>query len=235
MHNGAVSTPADTPGDFAMIVVEATGPLGAEVIGQPVLGRTPGPGTLVWLVRRGERALRARVTGSEDLPDGRARLVLEGWGSEPLWPRLGIATDPALLDPWPPPPPELAADRYLDYAGPPIPYEWGEWGLGVDADILVQLGRQPGLEERASLERLLVAWGDDGAEDGYGPGYLHGFYDDPDFGLRWSGPSLRWKMDFGSADAEQAADELARRLAGWSVATGVPVVRLRFGEDEQTA
>lgn len=234
VHSGPVSRSAEGLADFAMIIIESAGLRGAEVIGRPVLGSTPGPGTPVWVVRRRERALRARVTESEDLPDRRARLVLEGWGHQLLEPGQGIAAYPALLDPWPPPPPELAVDRYFDYAGPLTPFQWGEWGTGVDGDVVVEFGRQPSSEERASLERVLLAWSNDGGVPGYGLGRLHGFYEAPEFVRRWSGPSLRWLMDFGSADAEAAADELAHRLAGWSATSRVPVLRLRFGEDRQT-
>src|SRR5207245_7791102 len=82
-----------------------------DVVGQPTVGAAPDPGALVWVVRRHERPLRARVLESRALANGRVRLVIEGWGRDPLAPGHGIATDPALLVPWPALPPELAADR----------------------------------------------------------------------------------------------------------------------------
>jgi hypothetical protein len=55
-----------------------------------------------------------------------------------------------------------------------------------------------------------------------GPGYLHGLYTDERFGPRWNGATLRWLEDFGSANPDVAADNLARRLAGWSTRWGAP-------------
>jgi len=215
-----------------MLTVEAEQPWGGQVLGRPVVGlEPPPPGTSVWLVRRHARALRRRITASQALADGRVRLGLDGWGHEPLGPGQGLATDPALLEPWPAPPPELAVDRYLDYGGPPLPYTWREWGEGVDGDVVVELERRPTQEERASLERALRAWSNDGVDPGFGSGHLHGFYTGAPFGRRWRGRRLRWQMDFGSANPEQAADEVARRLAGWSVHWRLPITSLRFGRD----
>ena len=81
------------------------------------------------------------------------------------------------------------------------------------------------MDERVSLESALSAWSDDGAGTGFGIGHLHGFESGP----RWSDPTLRWRMDFGSADVTQAANELARRLAGWSRHFGVHIVSLKLG------
>lgn len=212
-------------GAFAMVVVDASRTHWGEVAGRPSVGVLAPAGTPVWIVRRHDRPLRARIVESEVLPDARIRLVLEGWGLEPLLAGHGVATDPALLDPWPTLSPELAVDRYADEGGPPVSWTWGEWGMGVDADVVVELEHPPDDDERASLERLLLAWSNDGVGHGFGSGYLHGFGSGP----HWADSTLRWKMDFGSADVSQAANELALRLAGWSRHFGAGVADLKFG------
>jgi hypothetical protein len=209
---------------FAMVVTEHSRTRWGEVIGRIVVGANVHPGTPVWIVRRHARGLRARVVESEALPDGRVRLVLEGWGHEPLLPGHGVATNPELLTPFPTLAPELTLDRYVEYSGPPLPWTWGDWGLGVDGDVVVDLDHLPSEEDRANLERALNAWSNDGVGHGFGTGHIHGFGSGP----HWSGSTLRWRMDFGSADVTQAANELARRLAGWSQQYGVRVASLRF-------
>jgi hypothetical protein len=101
----------------------------------------------------------------------------------------------------------------------------GRLGHGVDGEVVVNLARPASQNERASLERALSAWSKDGVAHGFGVGYLHGFAPES----HWSESTLRWRMDFGSADVPQAANELARRLAGWSGLSGVDVASLRFG------
>jgi hypothetical protein len=214
----------DSP-TFGMVIVEISGTRWGEAVGRTVAGATVPAGTPIWVVRRHKRALRARVVEIEDLQDERVRVVLEGWGYEPLLPGYGVATDPDLLNPLPAARPELTRDRYRDDSGPPLQWTWGEWNMGVDGDVVVDLAQPPSQSERPALERVLSAWSDDGVAQGFGIGYMHGFEPGP----RWSESTLRWKMDFGSADVTQAANELARRLAGWSRYSGVDVVGLKFG------
>jgi hypothetical protein len=132
--------------------------------------------------------------------------------------RFGTAQSPARVSP------EPTQDRYIDYSGSPLQWTWGEWDMGVDGDVVVDLARPLSQDERATLERVLSAWSDDGVAHGFGIGYLHGFEPEP----HWSESTLRWRMDFGSADVSQAANELARRLAGWSRASATDVAGLKF-------
>lgn len=101
---------------------------------------------------------------------------------------------------------------------------------------MIQLARPPASDHAAALERAIRAWDHFGVVHGFGPalfrggpGYLHGLYVDPQFGPRWDGATLRWLEDFGSANPSGAADDLARRLAGWSQRWGIPVTNLQFG------
>jgi hypothetical protein len=41
-------------------------------------------------------------------------------------------------------------------------------------------------------------------------------------------PVLRWHMDFGSSNIEEAADEPAQRPAGWSASLDLPIISLRL-------
>jgi hypothetical protein len=121
---------------------------------------------------------------------------------------------------------ETPNDAYQSYGGSAVPYAWGDVD-GVDVELQVELARHPNAEEARALERAIQAWSNHGVLEGYGAGWLHGLYGNrPD----WTGSTLRWLEDFGSADPTLAADELARSLAGWSAQWGVPIVGLRFGE-----
>jgi hypothetical protein len=106
----------------------------------------------------------------------------------------------------------------------------------VDIELRVRLARTPTPDEASSLQRVILAWDEKGVVDGFGTalylggtGHLHGLYDDGEFGPRWTGATLRWLEDFGSAEEQVAMDDLARRLAGWSAAHGVAIVELSFG------
>jgi hypothetical protein len=56
-----------------------------EVAGRASVGVAAPAGTPVWIVRRQERPLRARIVECEVLPEGRVRLVLEGGVTNPYW------------------------------------------------------------------------------------------------------------------------------------------------------
>ena len=51
----------------------------------------------------------------------------------------------------------------------------GDWGIGVDGDVMLELERPLTDDERASLEHALSAWSDDGVGHVFGIGHLHGF------------------------------------------------------------
>jgi hypothetical protein len=119
-------------------------------------------------------------------------------------------------------------DFYDSYDGPSLLYAWGDIE-GVDIELQVELARRTSSDEAAALERTIRAWSDHGVREGYGNGWLHGLYHDTTFGLRWTGSTLRWLEDFGSANPTLAANDLARRLAGWSAHWDMPIVRLQFG------
>src|SRR5688572_13889815 len=98
-----------------MVVVERSRTRWDEVIGRTVVGVVVPAGAPVWIIRRHERALRARVVESEVFHDGRVRVVLEGWGHDPLLPGHGVATDPELLNPLPTLSPRSHPDHYVEY------------------------------------------------------------------------------------------------------------------------
>jgi hypothetical protein len=130
--------------------------------------------------------------------------------------------------------PRAAGDDYADFRGPALRYSVGP-REGADVEILVRLERQPTTEEATSLEQAISAWDQHGVVNGFGrapfwgrPGHLRGLYTDDRSGARWTDRTLSWLADFGSADARTAMDDLARRLAGWSVAHGVNIRELRF-------
>jgi hypothetical protein len=92
--------------------------------------------------------------------------------------------------------------------------------------VLIDLDGQPTREQAAALEQVLRAWASEGE---YPSGSLHGWYQGSEFGARWTGATLKWLQDFGSAEAEAAAADLAGRLGAWAVDQGVGIRRLRFG------
>ena len=120
-----------------------------------------------------------------------------------------------------------ARPRHPQRRAAPIPFTWGVV-RGVDVELFIQLEHDPSAELAASLEGVVRGWDRDG--DAFGGGGLHGLYVNATLGPRWDGPTLRWFEDFGSADPNLAADELARRLGEWSLATGTKITRLQFGE-----
>jgi hypothetical protein len=121
-----------------------------------------------------------------------------------------------------------------DY-GQPFPYTWGTIE-GTDVEIIVEFAHPVSPEDAAVVQRIFWDWDQQGVREGYGErligegtGWLHGLYTSETFGPRWSGSTLRWMEDFGSANPSSAADELAGRLSAWSRTSGVPIVRLQFG------
>ncbi|MBI4492109.1 MAG: hypothetical protein HY690_04890 [Chloroflexi bacterium] len=130
---------------------------------------------------------------------------------------------------WPPPEEVEAvteADAYADYAGPPLRFEW----LLLDGDtvpINVHLAQQPAPEVAAALERAVLAWYNDGAQEAYGPGGFHDLR-----GPDWDELTVRWDVDMGPADYERGLDDLTRRLAGWSAKWKCPVAAVRLGMEE---
>jgi len=173
------------------------------------------------------------------MADGRMRVSLDQVDIAEIDGAYALSTEPAALAeiaaPAPHPGEPTANDEYANYQGPAVPYGWGEIE-DVDVELVIDLARPPSSDEAAALERAIRAWDHAGVVVGFGtqlfgesPGYLHGLYSGDQFGPRWTNTTLRWLEDFGSADAQIAADDLARRLAGWSRHWGVAITRLQFG------
>ncbi|MBI4494589.1 MAG: hypothetical protein HY690_17565 [Chloroflexi bacterium] len=209
-----------------------------QVIGSIRSGELPELGARVSIARWRKATIVATVVYRQALENGNGLLVLSGVSHSDVYRAYALSTSAAALA-------EVEApawvrtgpteeDEYADYGGPPLRYGWGHIE-GVDVELVIELGRLPSDEEKASLERAIQAWDVRGTLEGFGGwlifgrGTLHGLYEGPEVGPRWEGSTFRWLEDFGLADARAAANDLARRLAGWSARWSVPIVRLQFG------
>jgi hypothetical protein len=236
---------------FAMVVQQTIGFGGVQVAGTLISGDLPTEGTRVIIVQEGQRQLMATVSNALRLDEpARVHVGLAGVTAKDVLPGARIATDPRLLDE--PLPPELRpalaanptsdADQYADYSGLPLHLQWLHT-QGVDFDITVQLDAEPTAEQRAALERAVQSWYGFGVDEGWpgafsgvrigpaalalertGQGHLHSLH-----GPTWQGRVARWRVDSGSAPADAAVTDLARRLAGWSATWNCPVEALVFG------
>lgn len=211
-----------------------------NLMGDLIQGALPSPGSQGVLGRKDGTTLAVQIGDSSQLPDGRVSVRVDQVDIPDVNGAYVLASDASLLSavaaPTPVPGEPTAADDYADYSGPPLQYT-AQPVDDVDFEILVRLARTPSLDEASSLERAIRAWDKKGMVDGFGTamfwggaGHLHGLKRDSQFGPRWTGESLRWLEDFGTADAKIAADDLARRLAGWSASDGVAIVELNFGQ-----
>jgi hypothetical protein len=210
-----------------------------------------GVGWAVWLTEGHLEALggRARVLREAPVanviesPEG---LWLEASASpwdmpDAAWARLEAYLAPLLPTPdnapaldRPPPAaaqePPTESDRYSDYAGPSPPHPWLP-SEGVDLAINVHLARRPRAAAARALARALEAWYAAGSQGAYPSGWgADSFHDlrGPD----WQGRVARWNLDCGSADPEAAAEDLLRRLGGWSERWGCPITVVRLGTAE---
>jgi hypothetical protein len=166
---------AQQPTQFAMVVQQTMAFGGVQVAGIITHGELPAEGSRVHIVRVGQRPITATVSAASRLQEpARVHLGLRDDNAKDVSPGARIATDPSLFDePLPselqpnlPENPPTEVDRYADYSGSPIEYEWLRTS-GVDFDINVHLVSEPTNEQRAALERAVQSWYDVGVDTGW--------------------------------------------------------------------
>lgn len=164
------------------------------------------------------------TTSPWDVPTERLAALESYLGPVLLTPERALA----LQEPEPTPPPEPPlepADDYPDYQGPPLPLDWL---TELEGDIVLNLHLQtlPSPSACAALERAVSAWFVAGSEGAFSLGSFHDLR-----GPAADGLIFRWSLDPGFAEVDEAVEDLARRLAGWSAAWACPVEVLAIGKE----